>query len=249
MAASPTVRAWERLLPTLKELLQKKARVAVLCHLGRPDGKYVPSLSIAALVDTVADALPGVTVKFGVDCVGPEADKAVAELNPGELLLLENLRFHAEEEKNDAAFGQALAKHGDIYINDAFSCSHRTHASVVAIANYLPVAAGRLMQEELTNLAHFFVTPARPLTAVIGGAKISTKLELLENLIGKVDSLIIGGAMANTFLVAQGFKVGKSLQEPKLVKTAANILSKAAQLGCWVASAGGCGHCRFLWQR
>jgi phosphoglycerate kinase len=224
----------ERLLPTLKELLRKKAKVIVLSHLGRPEGKYVPSLSIAALVDTVANALPGVTVKFGVDCVGPEAVRAVAALLPGEVLLLENLRFHAEEESNDPHFSKALASLGDLYINDAFSCSHRTHASVVGIARHLPYAAGRLMQEELSNLAHFFVSPARPMTAVIGGAKASTKLELLENLIGKVDSIIIGGAMANTFLVAQGNKVGQSLQEPKLVKAAARILAKAAEQGCWI---------------
>lgn len=223
-----------RLVPTLKELLHKKAKVIVLAHLGRPEGKYVPSLSLAPLVDTLAAALPGAVVKFGVDCVGTEADKAVAALGAGEMLLLENLRFHDGEEKNDPAFAKALAAHGEIYVNDAFSCSHRTHASVVGITKYLPFAAGRLMQEELSNLAHFFVDPAHPLTAIVGGAKISSKLELLESLISRVDSLIIGGAMANTFLLAQGYKIGKSLHEPKLVKTAARILDKAAERGCWV---------------
>jgi phosphoglycerate kinase len=224
----------ERLLPTLKELIRKKAKVVVLAHLGRPEGKYVPSLSLASIVDTLAAALPDVTVKFGVDCVGAEAEKAVAALLPGEVLLLENIRFHAGEEKNDPAFAKALAAHGDVYVNDAFSCSHRQHASVVGIAQYLPFAAGRLMQEELSNLGTLFVNPQRPLTAIIGGAKISTKLELLENMIGRVDSLIIGGAMANTFLLAQGYAIGKSLHEPKLVKTAARILAKAAERSCWV---------------
>jgi phosphoglycerate kinase len=224
----------ERLLPTLKELIRKKAKVVVLAHLGRPEGKYVPDLSLASLVDTLASALPGVTVRFGVDCVGAEANRAVAGVGEGEVLLLENLRFHAEEEKNDPAFAQALSAHGELYVNDAFSCSHRAHASVVGITRYLPYAAGRLMQEELLNLAHLFEKPARPLTAIVGGAKISTKLELLENLIGRVDSLIIGGAMANTFLMAQGYKIGASLHEPKLVKTAARILAKAAEKACWV---------------
>jgi phosphoglycerate kinase len=224
----------ERLLPTLKELIRKNAKVIVLAHLGRPEGKYIPDLSLASLVDTLALALPGVKVGFGVDCVGPEAEKAVAALLPGEVLLLENLRFHAGEEKNDPAFARALAAHGDMYINDAFSCSHRSHASVVGIAKCLPFAAGRLMEEELSNLVNIFANPARPLTAIVGGAKISTKLELIENLIGLVDSLIIGGAMANTFLVAQGYKIGTSLHEPKLLKAAARILAKAAERGCWV---------------
>lgn len=224
----------DRLLPTLKELIRKKAKVIVLAHLGRPEGKFVPALSLAPIVDTVADALPGVPVKFAVDCIGTEAQKAVAAVQPGELLMLENIRFHAGEEKNDAAFAKELASHGEVYINDAFSCSHRTHASVVGITQYLPSVAGRLMQEELMNLERLFVNPPRPLTAVIGGAKISTKLELLENLLGRVDSLIIGGAMANTFLLAQGYKIGKSLHEPKLVKTATRILTLAAERGCWV---------------
>ncbi len=216
-----------RLLPTLRELLQKNAKIIILSHLGRPDGHYVPSLSLAPLVDALSSALAGVVVKFGVDCIGPEANSAVKALKSGEILLLENVRFHAGEEKNDATFAKKLAAHGDIYVNDAFSCSHRAHASVVGITRQLPCAAGRLMEEELRNLETLFENPKRPLTAIIGGAKVSSKLELLENLIHRVDTLIIGGAMANTFLLARGFAVGKSLVEPNLKETARRILEKA----------------------
>lgn len=222
-----------RLLPTLKELIKRKARIVILSHLGRPDGTYVPDLSLAPLVDALSQALGGkTTVHFGVDCVGAEAEAAVAKVKPGEIVLLENLRFHAGEEKNNAAFAKALAAHGEIYINDAFSCSHRAHASVVGIANHLPFAAGRLMEEELTNLESIFAAPKRPLTAIVGGSKVSTKLELLENLMGKVDNLIIGGAMAHTFLLAKGINTGKSLCEPALKDTASRILKEAEKRNC-----------------
>lgn len=216
-----------RLLPTLTELVKKKAKVIILSHLGRPKGAYVPDLTLAPLVDALSQAMGGVPVKFGVDCVGKEAEEAVAALKPGEVLLLENLRFHEGEEKNSPAFSKALAAHGDVYINDAFSCSHRAHASTVGITKHLPFAAGRLMEEELRNLQTHLSHPARPLTAIVGGSKVSTKIALLTNLVNKVDRLVIGGAMANTFLLAQGYKVGKSLVEQDHLKTALSILEAA----------------------
>jgi phosphoglycerate kinase len=223
-----------RLLPTIRELLAKKARIVILSHLGRPKGKYVTDFSLAPLVDTLSEVLPGVAIKFGVDCVGPEAADTVASLEPGQIALLENLRFHPGEEKNDPDFARALAAHGDIYINDAFSCSHRAHSSVVGITHLLPFVAGRLMEEELNNLERMFAEPKRPMTAIIGGSKVSTKLALIENLLKKVDTLVIGGAMANTFLLAQGHTVGNSLVEPDLVPTALHILRSAKQHGCTV---------------
>lgn len=223
-----------RLLPTLKELVKKKAKIIVLAHLGRPGGKYEPDLTLAPLVDALETALKNVPVHFGVDCVGPEATAAVKALQSGEILLLENLRFHAGEEKNDPSFAKALAAHGEIYINDAFSCSHRAHASVVGITQYLPFAAGRLMEEELVNLERLLTHAKRPFAALIGGAKVSTKLALLESLSGKVDSIIIGGAMANTFLAAKGYNVGKSLIEPELKSTAKNIMATAQKKGCTI---------------
>ncbi len=223
-----------RLLPTLHELIRKKARIIILSHLGRPEGKYVPDMSLAPLVDALAAVLPGVSIKFGVDCIGTEAEAAVNNLKSGEILLLENVRFHDGEEANDPEFSKALAQLGDIYINDAFSSSHRAHASVVGITRFLPFAAGRLMEEELGNIEKFFGKVERPFTAVVGGAKVSTKLELLESLIDKVDHLIIGGAMANTFLFAQGVAMGKSLCEANLKDTALRILDRAQKKGCTI---------------
>lgn len=222
-----------RLLPTLKELISKKAKVVILSHLGRPDGKFDPAYSLAPLVDELALVMGGkVPVKFGVDSVGNSAREAVAALNSGEILLLENLRFHPEEESNDPAFSKALASLGDIYINDAFSCAHRAHASTEGMAHHLPCVAGRLMQEELDTLETLFSESERPLVAVVGGAKVSSKLALLENLSQKVNSLIIGGAMANTFLLAKGYSVGTSLVEKNLVETASRILKNAEKNGC-----------------
>lgn len=222
-----------RLLPTLKELLKKKAKIIILSHLGRPKGAYVPDLSLAPIVDALSQAL-AMPVKFGVDCVGKEAEKAVSELKAGEVIILENVRFHAGEEKNDPEFAKALAAHGDFYVNDAFSCSHRAHASTVGITHYLPFVAGRLMEEELHNIETYLTQPERPFTAVVGGSKVSTKLALLESLVAKVDHLIIGGAMANTFLLAEGCKVGASLCEPDLKDTAKRIRAKAKEKGCTI---------------
>ncbi len=219
-----------RQIPTLQELLSKGAKVIVLSHLGRPKG-YDPDLSLAPLVDALAEVL-GQPVGFGLDCIGLEAITATRELQNGQVVLLENLRFHAGEEKNDPDFAASLAALGEVFINDAFSCSHRAHASVTGLAERLPVAAGRLMQAELETLESLFNTPKRPLGAVVGGSKISTKLAILDHLIDRVDMLVIGGAMAHTFLAAQGYSVGASLCEPDLVPTAKKILDHAAKQGC-----------------
>ena len=223
----------ERAAPTLSELASKGARVIVLSHFGRPDGKRVPEMSLRPLVEPLGKAL-GKPVAFADDCIGPAAEAAVGALKPGEVLLLENLRFHKEEEKNDPAFVGKLATLGDLYVNDAFSAAHRAHASTEGVAHRLPAMAGRLMQAELEALDKALGKPRRPVCAVVGGAKVSTKLDLLGNLVGKVDKLIIGGGMANTFLQAQGFPVGKSLSEKDLGKTAIEILEKAKAAKCTV---------------
>nr|WP_298688139.1 phosphoglycerate kinase [uncultured Dongia sp.] len=223
----------ERSAATLKELAQKGARVIIVSHFGRPKGKPAPEFSLQPLVEPLAKAL-GKTVAFASDCVGPKAKDAVAALKDGDVLLLENLRFHAAEEANDKAFAGELAALGDIYVNDAFSCAHRAHASTEAIAHLLPSAAGRLMQEELDHLAAALEKPQRPVMALVGGAKVSTKLDLLGNLVGKVDCLVIGGGMANTFLFAQGIEVGKSLAERDLADTARSILEKAKAANCTI---------------
>ena len=216
-----------RLVPTIGELATKGARVVVLSHFGRPKGKRDASMSLAPLAPELARAMNGRKVSFAADCVGPEAERAVLGLADGEVVLLENLRFHAGEENNDPAFAQSLARLGDIYVNDAFSCAHRAHASTAAIANLLPRFAGRLMQAELDALGKALESPARPLAAVVGGAKVSTKLDLLGNLLNRVDVLVIGGGMANTFLYAAGVDVGRSLCERDLAETARRIAEDA----------------------
>lgn len=221
-----------RLLPTLEYLIKKKARIVLLSHFGRPEGKPDPSLSLAPLVDAVSKALGGKPVSFGVDCVGPDAEKAVKALKPGDVLLLENLRFHAEEEKGGDAFARELASLGDLYVNDAFAASHRAHASVTGIPKYLPAAAGRLMEEEVRELSALFSDAKKPIAAVIGGSKVSTKLKLLDHLSKTMDVLLIGGAMANTFLYAQGYKVGNSRCEKDMKKTALSILKNAEKRNC-----------------
>lgn len=223
----------DRSAATLKELAQKGARVIIVSHFGRPKGKPSPEFSLRPLVEPLASAL-GQKVAFAADCIGQAAKGAVAALKDGEVLLLENLRFHDEEEANDKVFAGALASLGDIYVNDAFSCAHRAHASTEAIAHLLPSAAGRLMQEELDHLAAALEKPQRPVMALVGGAKVSTKLDLLGNLVSKVDCLVIGGGMANTFLFAQGIEVGKSLAERDLADTARAILGKAKAVNCTI---------------
>jgi len=220
-----------RLLPTLKELREGGAKVVVLSHFGRPKGQVVADMSLSAVCDPLADAL-GTDVEFASDCVGEAARSIVDSLQDGEVALLENLRFHAGEEQNDSDFATTLAANGDLFVNDAFSCAHRAHASTEALTRCLPSAAGRGMEAELNALAQALETPARPVAAVIGGAKVSTKLELIGNLVKKVDVLVIGGGMANTFLHARGVNVGASLCEPDLADTAREIDTIARDAGC-----------------
>ena len=224
----------DRAKVTLDELAERGAKVVVLSHFGRPKGKAEPSMSLAPIAKALAGAMPNRRVRFAEDCVGEPATAAVAELGDGEVLLLENLRFHAGEEKNDADFAAGLAALGDLYVNDAFSCSHRAHASVVGVAERLPTAAGRLMQAELDALTAALEDPKRPVAAVVGGAKVSTKLDVLGQLIAKMDAVVIGGGMANTFLHAQGKPIGKSLCEKDMAGTARDILAKAEAGGCRV---------------
>ena len=217
----------ERLAPTIEELVRKGARVILLSHLGRPKGRPEPRYSLAAVVPALERALGGRKVSFAHDSVGPEARALAAGLADGEVALLENLRFEAGEEANDANFAKALAALGELYVDDAFSASHRAHASVEALARLLPAAAGRLMEAELRHLAAALEAPQRPLAAIVGGAKVSSKLALLANLLAKVDLLAIAGGMANTFLAAQGIEVGRSLCEHELGAVARDILAQA----------------------
>jgi phosphoglycerate kinase len=221
----------DRLAPTIAELADKGARVVVVSHFDRPKGKRVPEMSLRPVAEALAASL-GRPVAFADDCVGPVAEQAVGALGDGAVLVLENLRYHAGEETNDAAFARALADLADLYVNDAFSAAHRAHASTEAVARLLPSAAGRLMQAELEALAAALTSPQRPVAALVGGAKISTKLDLLGNLIGRVDKLVIGGGMANTFLNAAGTNVGASLCEHEMADTARAIMDKAKDAGC-----------------
>jgi phosphoglycerate kinase len=220
----------ERAAGTVRELAQAGARVAVLSHFGRPKGKDA-ALSLKPLVEPLADALSR-PVRFAADCIGAEAEEAVTGLKDGEVALLENLRFHPGEEKNDPAFVAALARLGDLYVNDAFSAAHRAHASTEGLAHRLPTAAGRLMQAELEHLSRALDDPERPVAAIVGGAKVSTKIDLLTNLVAKVDALVIGGGMANTFLHARGVAIGASLAERELAGTAREVEARAKSSGC-----------------
>jgi phosphoglycerate kinase len=221
----------ERLTPTIRELAGKGAKVIVCSHFDRPRGKRVLEMSLAPIAAALGEVL-GQRVRFAEDCVGIPAQQAVDRMARGDVLVLENTRFHAEEEKNDPAFAAELAKLADVYVNDAFSAAHRAHASTEGVAHLLPAYAGRLMQAELEALHTALGTPMRPVAAIIGGAKVSTKLELLGNLVAKVNVLVIGGAMANTFLAAQGHAVGRSLQEAEMHDMATDILSRAEAAGC-----------------
>ena len=216
--------------PTIREVSEKGGKAILLSHFGRPKGRDEKQ-SLKQVVPSLSQAI-GKPVVFAKDCIGEEAEKAIAAMKPGDVLLLENTRFHAGEEKNAPELIEALAKLGDIYINDAFSVSHRAHASTEGVAHKLPAYAGRSLQAELDALSRVLETPEKPVAAIVGGAKISTKLELLGNLLSKVNFLIIGGAMANTFLAAQGKKVGKSLAETDMLDTARRILGDAKGKGC-----------------
>jgi phosphoglycerate kinase len=220
----------DRILPTIREIAQKGGKAILLAHFGRPKGRDAKD-SLKQVVPALAHAL-GQPVTFVEDCIGDDVAKAVAAAKNGEVLLLENTRFHAGDEKNDAAFVRALAANGDLFVNDAFSAAHRAHASTEGLAHALPAYAGRTMQAELEALSAGLDNPARPVMAIVGGAKVSTKLELLGNLVRQVDVLVIGGGMANTFLAARGIDVGKSLCEHDLAATAREIEAKAKEAGC-----------------
>jgi phosphoglycerate kinase len=223
----------ERLTPTIRELVRKGAKVIVCSHFDRPRGKRVPEMSLGPVATALGEVL-GQRVRFAEDCIGVPAQQAVDRMARGEVLVLENTRYHAEEEKNDPGFAAELAHLADIYVNDAFSAAHRAHASTEGVAHLLPAYAGRLMQAELEALDTALGNPVHPVAAVVGGAKVSTKLDLLGNLVGKVNALVIGGAMANTFLAAQGIAVGRSLQEAEMHATALDILERAKSAGCEV---------------
>ncbi len=222
----------DRVVDSLRDLSAAGAKVVVLSHFGRPKGEYQESMSLAPLQEALAKSLRGIDVGFVDNCVGPKVEKAIKNLRYGHILLTENLRFHNGEEANDSSFAAKLADLGDIYVNDAFSCSHREHASITGIAEHLPAVAGPLMQKEIEALSKALERPKHPVIAVIGGAKISTKLELLGNLINKVDVMILGGGMANTFLAAQGTPVGKSLCEHDMLETAKRIMADAVAANC-----------------
>ncbi|MEM9973059.1 MAG: phosphoglycerate kinase [Pseudomonadota bacterium] len=221
----------ERIRPTVTDILAKGGKPVLLAHFGRPKGKVVPEMSLAHIRGAVEKVL-GVPVAFSAATIGPTAEGAIADLADGSALLLENTRFHSEETANDAEFAGALAALGDVYVNDAFSAAHRAHASTEGIARLLPAAAGRLMEAELRALEAALGTPERPVVAVVGGAKVSTKLDLLANLVRKVDTLVIGGGMANTFLAAQGHDVGTSLAEHEMAETARDILARSGEAAC-----------------
>ena len=221
----------DRVLPTIREIAGQGGKVILLAHFGRPKGKRSEADSLKPVAAPLAERL-GQPVAFAEDCIGPQAAAAVAALKDGEVLLLDNTRFHAGEEKNDPAFVQEIAKLGDLYVNDAFSAAHRAHASTEGLGRVLPSVAGRAMQAELEALSKGLEHPRHPVVAVVGGAKVSTKIDLLENLVGKVDALVIGGGMANTFLHAIDIGVGKSLAERDLAATAQRILDRAKETGC-----------------
>ena len=221
----------ERVAPTILELSEKGAKVILLAHFGRPKGEAVADMSLSLIVPAVSQVL-GHEIHFASSAIGEPASEAVAKMKNGDILLLENTRFHKGEENNDAEFVEALAKNGDIYVNDAFSAAHRAHASTEGLARHLPSHAGRTMQAELEALEKGLGKPVRPVVAIVGGAKVSSKIDLLMNLVKKVDALVIGGGMANTFLAARGTKVGKSLCEHDLAETAKQIMIEAASAGC-----------------
>ncbi len=221
-----------RVLPTIRSLAGRGAKVIVLSHFGRPKGKHIPEMSLRPVAEETGTLLEGIPVRFIDDCVGAQAGEAVQSLGKGEVLFLENLRFHPGEEANDPDFVAALAKLGDLYVNEAFSSSHRAHASIDGLARALPAYAGLLMMAEITALSRVLDHPQRPVAAVVGGAKISTKISVLDNLVRNLDVVVIGGGMANTFLFAKGVDVGNSLCEPDLADTARQIMATGQAAAC-----------------
>ena len=221
-----------RVLPTVKQLANGGAKVIVLSHLGRPKGQRGPETSLAPVAAKVAELMGGTKVHFIKDCVGEEAKRGVDALKPGEVAVLENLRYHAGEEENDAGFAKQLAELGDLYVDDAFSSSHRAHASVEGITHLLPAYAGLLMMAEIRALDRALEHPARPVMAIAGGAKVSTKIQVLTNLTARMDHLVLAGGMASTFLYAQGVEIGNSLCQPDAVPVVKEIMARAKQHGC-----------------
>ena len=221
-----------RVLPTVKQLANGGAKVIVLSHLGRPKGQRSPETSLAPVAAKVAELIGGTKVHFIKDCVGEEAKRGVDALKPGEVAVLENLRYHAGEEENDAGFAKQLAELGDLYVDDAFSSSHRAHASVEGITHLLPAYAGLLMMAEIRALDRALEHPARPVMAIAGGAKVSTKIQVLTNLTARMDHLVLAGGMASTFLYAQGVEIGNSLCQPDAVPVVKEIMARAKQHGC-----------------
>ncbi len=217
--------------PTIREVAEKGGRAILLAHFGRPKDGPDPKYTLKPVVPAVAAVL-GRPVAFATDCVGPEAEKAVAAMKDGDVLVLENTRFHKGEEKNDPALTAEMAKLGDVFVADAFSLAHRAHCSTEGLAKALPSYAGRAMQAEISALEAALGAPKRPVVAIVGGAKVSTKIDVLTHLVEKVDALVIGGGMANTFLLAKGVAIGKSLAEPDLANTAKTIIAAAAKAGC-----------------
>ena len=217
--------------PTIREVAEKGGRAILLAHFGRPKEGPDPKFSLNQVVPAVAEVL-GRPVAFAGDCVGPEAEKAVAAMKDGDVLVLENTRFHKEETKNDPAFTAEMAKLGDVFVADAFSSAHRAHASTEGLSHHMPTYAGRAMQAEIEALESALGSPKRPVVAIVGGAKVSSKIDVLTHLVEKVDALVIGGGMANTFLLAKGVAIGKSLAEPDLADTARKIIEAAAKAGC-----------------
>jgi phosphoglycerate kinase len=224
----------ERLAPTIKALIEKGAKVIVMSHFGRPQGQPDPAFSLRPLIAPLQKAIGHCDVAFAADCIGDEAKRVIMALRPGQVALLENLRFHKGEEANSPDFAQALAELGDFYVYDAFSAAHRAHASIAALAHLLPAAAGKLMEAELGALTAALETPSRPVVALVGGAKVSTKLDLLRFIVGKVDLLAIGGAMANTLLFAEGTGVGRSLCEREMADDARRLIALAGERNCRV---------------
>jgi phosphoglycerate kinase len=218
-------------LPTISYLADHDAKVVLMSHLGRPKGARNPKYSLSPVADHLSKLLNR-RVQFAGDCLGDETAKAVSGLQSGDILLLENVRFYAEEEKNDLNFAKSLAAFGDVFVNDAFGTAHRAHASTTGIAHYIPAVAGFLMEKEVHSMGDALANPTRPFIAIIGGAKVSDKISVLENLLPKVDALLIGGGMANTFLAVQGYAMGDSLVEEKALDTAKSLLEKAKTTSC-----------------
>ena len=221
-----------RVLPTIAKLAHEGAKVIVLSHLGRPKGVISPETSLKPVADKMKELMAGTTVRFIGDCLGEEARNGLRTLRPGDVAVLENVRFYPGEEKNDPNFAKRLAEHGDLYVDDAFSSAHRAHASIEAITRLLPSYAGLLMMAEITALGEALETPERPVMAIVGGAKVSTKIEVLTNLVARMDTLVVGGGMANTFLLAKGMKLGASFAEPDFVHTAKDVMARANAAGC-----------------